>query len=164
LNINKLGCIGSRYLFDCYGTFTGGINAGMPTDRFLVEWWIRGRRVQECLDGRPRPSLPAGAEPVDEVVAHPSGLPVPVRCDLDRGAPALLVEVPTDIQAIKRADLGLACAWLEHFREIFPAYFARGYRVCGFVPWTAADRPRCLYVLQRAGEDGAGGEAGVAGP
>jgi predicted GNAT superfamily acetyltransferase len=149
LNIHKLGCVVSRYLPNCYGTFTGGLNAGMETDRFLAEWWLRERRVEECLNGVP-PAAPCDAEPVNEVIAHPaSGLPFVRGVDLGRGAPALLVEAPRDIQAIKRADLGLAREWGRCFREIFPCYFARGYRVTGFVPLDAKRTARRGYVLSR---------------
>jgi predicted GNAT superfamily acetyltransferase len=149
LNVHKLGCVASRYLPNCYGTFSGGLNAGMPTDRFLVEWWLRERRVEECLNGTP-PATPAEAEPVNEVAPHPgSGLPHIRRFDLGRGAPALLVEVPPDIQAIKRVDLEVARAWTDCFREIFPCYFGRGYQVTGFVPLPGEHRGRCGYVLSR---------------
>jgi predicted GNAT superfamily acetyltransferase len=150
LNMNKLGCISSRYLPNCYGTFSGGLNAGMATDRFLAEWWIRDRRVEECLRGAP-PAAPAEAEPVNEVAAHPATrLPYVRGVDLGRSAPALLVEAPPDIQAIKRADLGAARAWTDCFREIFLCYFGRGYQATGFVPLPGGR----AYVLSRTGNNG----------
>jgi predicted GNAT superfamily acetyltransferase len=147
LNIRKLGCVTSSYLPNCYGTFTGGLNAGMATDRFLVEWWIRERRVEEHLKGVPT-WVPFEAEPINEVVPHPtSGLPFVRRVDLTRGAPVLLVEAPPDIHAIKQVDLEIARAWGAHFREIFPHYFARGYQVTGFLPLDGASGRRHGYVL-----------------
>jgi predicted GNAT superfamily acetyltransferase len=155
LNVHKLGCTAERYLPNCYGTFTGGLNAGMETDRFLVEWWIRERRVEEHLNGVPA-AIPVDAEPINEVVPHEtSGLPFVRAVDLNRGAPVLLVEAPPDIHAIKRADLELARAWGARFREIFPHYFARGYRVTGFRPLDGAGGVRRGYVLSR--KDGARG-------
>jgi predicted GNAT superfamily acetyltransferase len=71
--------------------------------------------------------------------------------DLGRSDPVLLVEVPPDIQAIKQADLGLARDWVGRFREIFPHYFACGYRVTGFVPLDSAGALRRAYVLSCQG-------------
>jgi predicted GNAT superfamily acetyltransferase len=156
LNIGRLGADCSRYLPVFYGMFTGGINGGLPTDRFLVEWWIRERRVEERLAGVSE-AVPAGAPLVNHVAIHASSsLPVTRRWDLGRREPVLLVEAPPDIHALKRADLGLARSWQYAFREIFPHYFDQGYSVTGFV---CAAGTRChRYVLRRApGRERAGG-------
>jgi predicted GNAT superfamily acetyltransferase len=154
LNIKKLGCVVSRYLHNIYGSFTGGLNAGMNTDRFLAEWWIREPWVEDCLLGV-SPPAPDRAELVNEVVLHPAlEMPMIRSCDLGRRGPALLVEIPPDIQAVKKADMGLARAWSAQFREIFPHYFSLGYRVCGLVPLAEGDRPRRAYVLRQHKESG----------
>jgi predicted GNAT superfamily acetyltransferase len=155
LNVGRLGGVCSHYLPNCYGMFAGGINGGLATDRFLVEWRIRERRVAERLAGASE-TLPQGAPIVNHVGCHAvSALPVTRRWDLGRSEPALLVEVPPDIHAIKRADLGLARSWQYAFREIFPHYFDRGYAVTGFVGDGATGRR--LYVLRRERRETAGG-------
>lgn len=40
LNINKLGCICRTYIENCYGEMRDELNAGLPSDRFEVEWWL----------------------------------------------------------------------------------------------------------------------------
>ena len=45
LNLHKLRGIGRQYLRDVYGRNFGALNAGLPSDRLLVEWWVRGDRV-----------------------------------------------------------------------------------------------------------------------
>lgn len=40
LNIGKLGGIVRRYVPDYYGELRDGLNAGLPTDRFILEWWL----------------------------------------------------------------------------------------------------------------------------
>jgi predicted GNAT superfamily acetyltransferase len=156
LNIGRLGAVCSCYLPDCYGRFNGGINGGLATDRFLVEWWIREPRVARLLAGANEP--PPAAAPVNDLAIHaPSALPITRRWDLNRREPALLVAVPADIHAIKRADLGLARSWQYAFREIFPHYFSLGYAVAGFV--RDGETGRCAYVLRRA--PAAGGPAGA---
>ena len=52
-NINHLGAIVREYLPDFYGSTTSQLDAGLPTDRLVAEWWIREPRVQQILEGRP---------------------------------------------------------------------------------------------------------------
>ncbi len=40
LNITKLGGICRTYIPNCYGQMRDGLNAGLPSDRFEVEWWL----------------------------------------------------------------------------------------------------------------------------
>jgi chorismate synthase len=40
LNIRKLGCICRTYTRNYYGEMRDNLNAGLPTDRFEVEWWL----------------------------------------------------------------------------------------------------------------------------
>jgi len=39
-NIEKLGAIMRRYLFNNYGTTTSHLHGGLPTDRLVAEWWV----------------------------------------------------------------------------------------------------------------------------
>ena len=45
LNIEKLGAIMRRYLFNNYGTTTSHLHGGLPTDRLVAEWWVAQPRV-----------------------------------------------------------------------------------------------------------------------
>jgi len=51
LNIEKLGAIVRRYLFNNYGTTTSHLHSGLPTDRVVAEWWV----------AEPRREIPAEA-------------------------------------------------------------------------------------------------------
>jgi predicted GNAT superfamily acetyltransferase len=149
LNLQKLGCVTSRYFVDLYGTAEHGLNAGPPTDRLLVEWWIREPTVVSRLAGAavaPPPATPI----VNEVAPDPqSGLPVLHDVDLDRREPFLLVEIPEAIRALKLADLELACRWRYGLRKIFQHYFAHAYRVCGFHRLSRDGRARPCFLLER---------------
>lgn len=67
LNIAKLGAVCNTYLPNLYGELHDGLNAGLPTDRFQVDWWIATERVAARVGEKtgPRPSradlLEAGA-------------------------------------------------------------------------------------------------------
>lgn len=149
LNLQKLGCVTSQYYVDIYGTAERGLNAGLPTDRLLAEWWIREPAVVDRL-AKVNVAPPHGLMAVDEVV-HDShlGFPLLHGIDLHRTEPALLVEIPGDIRAVKVADLELARRWRMGLREIFQHYFARGYRATGFHRLPSGDRVRHCFLLER---------------
>src|SRR5947209_19478581 len=50
LNINKLGAIVRRYVPNQYGAVSSELQAGLPTDRLIAEWWLKSRRVEQLLD------------------------------------------------------------------------------------------------------------------
>jgi len=57
LNIAKLGAVCNMYRRSEYGEMRDGLNAGLPSDRFQVDWWIHTRRVERRLSKRPRRPL-----------------------------------------------------------------------------------------------------------
>jgi GNAT superfamily N-acetyltransferase len=57
LNITKLGAVCSHYRRSEYGDMRDGLNAGLPSDRFQVDWWINTRRVERRLGKRARRPL-----------------------------------------------------------------------------------------------------------
>ncbi len=59
LNIAKLGAVCTTYLPNLYGAMRDGLNAGLPSDRFQVDWWIATPRVADRLGCAPgdRPRL-----------------------------------------------------------------------------------------------------------
>ena len=156
LNIGKLGAVCNTYLPNLYGEMRDGLNAGLPSDRFQVDWWIATDRVASCVGQKsaPRPGLAdllsAGAflvnpasvlelpEPPDHS-AWPTQLPATV-----------LVEIPVDFLALKAADPAQALRWRLSTRATFLALFDRDYVVTDFV--YAPDRG--AYVLARRGHWG----------
>lgn len=53
-NIVHLGAIVREYLPNFYGSTTSALDAGLPTDRLVAEWWIREPRVEQILEGHPQ--------------------------------------------------------------------------------------------------------------
>jgi len=41
-----------QYLRDAYGPLRDGLNAGLATDRFQVDWWITSNRAEPSLSRR----------------------------------------------------------------------------------------------------------------
>jgi predicted GNAT superfamily acetyltransferase len=148
LNIAKLGGIVRRYKRNMYGDQFGALNAGLPTDRFVVEWLIASERAAACAAGTVAPAAD-DAVPATEVagVGHSRRL---IRYNTETDAPAVSVEVLPDLQATKALDLELARAWRLDVRALFEAYFARNYAVTGFVgSRDESGERRNWYVLRR---------------
>jgi predicted GNAT superfamily acetyltransferase len=168
LNIARLGAVANTYLPEYYGEMTDAINAGMPSDRFRVDWWVNSPRVADRLDRQPRRPLElgdyfsAGAEILNPTRLAPSGFPEPpegtwsvaeLAKTLDPGAaaapenpPFYLVEIPPDFQTLKAADRNLALRWRMHTREIFQRLLEQGYLVTDFV-YMRGESPRSFYLL-----------------
>lgn len=54
LNIHKLGAVVRRYYIDFYGVSSSRLQAGLPTDRLVAEWYLDSARVSSVLEGRNR--------------------------------------------------------------------------------------------------------------
>lgn len=132
LNFHKLGVICNTYIRNLYGAMRAAINAGPPSDRFEVEWWIRSRRVVERLrigeiSPSPGPSLGGRGERGGVREDH------------------LLIEVPANFQAIKRSDMTLAIEWRLRTRQLFEDAFAQGYTAVDLIK----QGDGVAYVLER---------------
>jgi predicted GNAT superfamily acetyltransferase len=145
LNIARLGAVCNTYWRDFYGAMPDGLNAGLPSDRFEVDWWVGTRRVQHKLSRQrrrelsPRHYLAAELPMFSPLGASPAG-------QLDDSPPLALVEVPSDFQALRRTAPELARRWRLGSRDWFEAVFERGYLVTDFVVQTTPV-PRSFYVL-----------------
>lgn len=157
LNIARLGAVCSTYLRDAYGQLRDALNAGLPTDRFQVDWWINSARVNRRLSKQVREQLDlahylsAGASIINPSQTNTAGLPVPPKDTAGlaetRGEPRLLlVEIPADWSALRAADLGLALEWRLHSRAIFEQLFAAGYLITDFIQLPGSS-PRSFYAL-----------------
>jgi predicted GNAT superfamily acetyltransferase len=151
LNIAKLGAVCNTYRRSEYGDMRDGLNAGLPSDRFQVDWWINTRRVEHRLGKRPRHPLKlenfskAELQPLYSLQAsHPTGswLRPPEHVAPLNGKLAL-AEIPSDFPSLKDADFALARDWRFFSRELFETAFTAGYIVTDFV----YDQSRSFYVL-----------------
>jgi predicted GNAT superfamily acetyltransferase len=140
LNLHKLHGIARVYKRNIYGEHFGALNEGMPTDRFLVEWWLE--RVGDW-----RLEI-AACQEVTRVEKRDTGQKLGGH-DLRSEAEAVRVEVPVDIQAIRQEDMALAIDWRRKTREIFETYFRRGYIAVDFTREECEGAQRNLYALWR---------------
>jgi predicted GNAT superfamily acetyltransferase len=108
LNIVKLGGVVRTYYPNYYGNkSTSAFHRGLDTDRLFVEWWTRSDRVADALAGK-RSSISSGARP------------------------EAVVEIPRDIEALKKSDMDKARHWQLQTREGFLRYLREGLYCAGF--------------------------------
>jgi predicted GNAT superfamily acetyltransferase len=154
LNIAELGGVAGTYLVDAYGSMSGQLHLGTPTDRLIVEWRLRAPHVERRLARASRAAgpvvrsaeildAPAALAPADATGRTP-GAP---RLDLD--ARRILVGVPPRFTELQQQAADEALAWRLASRSVFTTYFARGYRVVDFL----LDRSRGggSYLMEKVG-------------
>jgi len=149
LNIAKLGAVCNTYRRSEYGEMRDGLNAGLPSDRFQVDWWINTRRVETRLGKRARRPLKldnfskAELQPLYSLHPKAEGSLRPPEHFSPLMGHLALAEIPSNFIALKEADFLLARDWRFFSREIFETAFAAGYIVTDFV----FDQGRSFYVL-----------------
>lgn len=103
-NIERLGVIVQRYVYNQYGTTTSHLHGGLPTDRLVAEWWIRSPQAEALSNEQPV------ARPLAEArISVPSDI-----ADIREHAPQRALEI--------QASLG----------EQFNRHFRAGLAAIGF--------------------------------
>ncbi len=143
-NITRLGVQIPEYSTDHYGEMSDGLNQGDRTDRLKV-WWPTGSLLDETTDCR---------EADDETGlkwllrrssdGRPISLGAVPRPSARTTGVQLAVQLPHDIEALRRTDMATALQWRIAVRESLAPAIAAGYRVCRF------DR-EATYYLRWAG-------------
>ena len=153
LNIARLGAVCSTYRRSEYGEMRDEVNAGLPSDRFQVDWWINTKRVERRLSKHARPALKlghlarVGVRPFYTLETGPGNLVRPPQHVPVLEAQLIAAEVPSDFLALKAADFPLARDWRFFSREFFETAFAKGYIVTDFIFDPGENTPRSFYIL-----------------
>jgi predicted GNAT superfamily acetyltransferase len=121
------------------------------TDRLWVRWVLNSRRVRDRIAGKN-----ARVETLDAmkllaplVRFDPSGRPG--RADLAESLSRqrVSIEIPGDILAVERADMGLAQEWREATRWAFREALKAGFFVSEFCRSIRGQQGPGAYLLQR---------------
>ena len=123
LNFASLGVIAEEYEQNIYGESTSPLHRGNPTDRLVVEWWIRRAR-----------------EPHDWTGAQPCSDSAPT-------AGKLTIDVPAGFTEMLSSKPDLALEWRMKTRKLFTSAFAQGYRAVDFR--LDALNAKGTYLLER---------------
>jgi predicted GNAT superfamily acetyltransferase len=153
LNIARLGAVCDTYISSFYGEMRDGLNVGLPSDRFQVDWWLESRRVERRLSRKRRKTFKledfqkAEVQFLYEADTTPAGW----LCPPGRFAPPedtlAVAEIPPDFIALKTADMRLARDWRFFARDVFTGSFQSGYLVTDFIYDRSGEGPRSFYVL-----------------
>ncbi|GGO45515.1 GNAT family N-acetyltransferase [Streptomyces lasiicapitis] len=128
-NLVKLGARPQEYLTSFYGAMDDAINGGDESDRILTAWDLTAPAPPEVIE------LPPGTE---HAILDHNGRPETVATDAD----TVLIDLPDDIEALRRTDPGAARAWRLAVRHTLGALLTEGADVIGF-------HERRRYVVQR---------------
>ena len=107
-NIERLGAIVRRYLPDHYGRVESRLQQGLPSDRLIAEWWLKSRRVERALAGKPS--------------------------RLAKRKPAATVSIPPDFSSLADTQSTEARQLQQEVSGQLREHFARGLAITGFVP------------------------------
>jgi predicted GNAT superfamily acetyltransferase len=146
LNVNRLAATVGKYRVNIYGESKSPLHGSLPTDRFEAEWLVSSERVTKALRGE-LPDWPSweSLPQANATETAKSGFRVSAEADLEIDEDALLAEIPDGINRIMAQDMELALDWRFKIRELFRAYFERGYVVKGFHRFEG----RAFYRLER---------------
>jgi predicted GNAT superfamily acetyltransferase len=130
-NIRKLGVIIREYAVNLYGKSTSRFDKGIPTDRFVPEWWIKSDRVRKRI---------IGEEYVNRkdfytanITEIRNGLPIPKKVVLEANEPLVAIEIPENFDMLKNRNIALALKWRNVSRKLFTSYLGKGYTVSDFI-------------------------------
>lgn len=102
-NVERLGAIVRRFVYNQYGTTSSALHGGLPTDRCIAEWHIAGERATAIAAGGTYPRRPVEAR----------------------------ITIPADIAEIKMRDPEKARAIQAEAGADFSRYFREGLAVIG---------------------------------
>lgn len=148
LNISKLGGVCNTYIENCYGEMEDLLNSGIPSDRFLVEWYIaKGEEEKENL--RPFELDEAVKNSLINWEENNEGIPVPIQNDTAMFSDIAFVAVPKDFRTIRETNIKVASQWRMLTRESFKKLFQSGWKVTGFYKNSETEMPVHFYVLNK---------------
>ena len=144
-NLHRLGAYAGRYIENMYGPRTDALNAGVPTDRLIAEWDIDAEPKQTRSSVLPDvSSLPRLIE-----VAGDADLLVPLQVSSQIGSGPVLLEIPGQINELRRHHPSVAETWRTSVHQAFETVFAMGFRATDFVREDASGHRRSYYLLER---------------
>jgi chorismate synthase len=135
-NFAKLGCIADEYAVNFYGESTSALHRGTPTDRLVASWRIAEahvvRRLEQSSALRAR-SHDVSAAPIVNPTALDGQWRTVSSIDLSRDDRRVWIEIPTGFTEMQQQAPDRALQWRMDLRQMFEAYFSRGYRAVDFV-------------------------------
>lgn len=125
-NFNKLGVFSRTYLRNFYGEMDDSLNFGMPTDRFVAEWWLDYEKND-----------PARPDAFLNALPNISGM------DFNFDSSTIGLYIPGDFVAMKKSSREEAMKARLATREAMETLFSHGYAAVDF------NRDESYYTFSR---------------
>ncbi len=152
-NLGKLGARSNVYAENFYGESSSVLHRGLPTDRLLARWDLDSSATVKRLEtGAPRRELRKELkklEVINRLEDVSPGMTTSSHVKLTSTADQLLFEVPYNLPTIKVRDLGVALEWQGKMRQVFRAYFKKGYVASDFWVGEEEGHLRAFYYLEK---------------
>ena len=137
IDLNHLGAIGTAHAPNAIGPVNDHLDSGLPTDRVRMEWWLEAPRTQSiAFRQASAPVLGVGLDKMRVLTrtsARANGLRMPTGLD-DRELMAhVLIEIPVDLDRLRRDAPHDAAAWRLQNRSAYELCFGRGYTMVGLL-------------------------------
>ena len=146
LNFNRLGVVADRYVPNMYGEETGSpLHQGLGTDRLVVRWQLDSERVRRTVTGKRHGTAVDTRSAPAAVLCREDGSGRPVAKDVGESR-IVRIEIPCEIQSLKRDTPEVAKQWREATRQAFSELLGMGYGVDGLA---RTPEQRCYYVLSQ---------------
>lgn len=134
MNISRLGAVSTTYLRNVYGEMTDSLNAGMPTDRFQVDWFLNSGRVQNALrNNRSTPQWPTDA--LQRACTRPlgdgSGLMAPVGPPPPPDGRPYALPLPDNVDVLRSRGGTLLFDWRIFVRQAAESCLEAGFALVG---------------------------------
>jgi predicted GNAT superfamily acetyltransferase len=148
LNLHKLGGVCHTFKRNLYGKVNDGLNRGLPTDRFLLDWWLDTKRVSAHANQTFVHLSLLEWQNQGAILLNPADKPLtPSQFEalaLPETGNSLLMAVPKYYPSLVQSDMNAAMAWRMLTRHLFEWAFGQGYEAMDLI----CGEEMCYYVLR----------------
>ncbi|MBS1266716.1 MAG: hypothetical protein MAG795_00685 [Candidatus Woesearchaeota archaeon] len=151
LYIRKCGANVKKYISEKYQL--GGQSQDVPSDRFMANWQIKTRQVQQKMQNPDTLTVDKLLQtmPLANQTENMQEYRVNTSINQELSAPEFAVEIPVNFNKMNRESKELARKWRLQTRKIFETYFSTGYFISDFVTNYKKCHEndfRCFYLLK----------------
>jgi predicted GNAT superfamily acetyltransferase len=154
LSFKKLGALGRHYEQEIEDFPDGPYENAKSRQGLTLEWWIDSPRVNERLDHRARilsleQAVAGGATLANQAQMTETGLRL-TAFNLKLADPALLIEIPGNLNEVELRNPNFASEWRSGMRDIFGNYLTKGYVVADFFGEFQNGYRRNFYLVRHS--------------
>jgi predicted GNAT superfamily acetyltransferase len=130
-NLKKLGAISRTLVPNFYGTMEDSLNAGIPTDRLVAEWWIKDQKTE--------------VDPVESMTIDASDADSQLLIEQVTSSPpnTVKVAIPYDFSRIMSNDMQRAVEIKKRLSSVLVRLFSLQYCIVDF----EKKQPSSFYIL-----------------